>query len=140
MRQTAFRQAAVPLPPPSAERDWRGALRRSAVPALAASLLCLLPNLLAAADAARGEGLFLRYCRGCHGKDGRGGAHTFMPHVDTLTRKGYIDALPDDYLEQVITEGGKGTGKSSYMPAWGGTLSQQDIQDIIAHIRSLPLY
>jgi cytochrome c len=29
--------------------------------------------------ATHGEALYMRYCRGCHGEDGRGGAHTFMP-------------------------------------------------------------
>ncbi|MDX1542228.1 MAG: c-type cytochrome, partial [Geminicoccaceae bacterium] len=46
-------------------------------------------------DPAAGAGLYKRYCRGCHGEDGRGGAHTFMPHIDTLTKKDYIEFLPD---------------------------------------------
>lgn len=91
-------------------------------------------------DAERGRDLFLQYCRGCHGADGRGGAHTFMPHVDTLTKKGYIDLVPDDYLFTVIAEGGESVGKSAYMPAWGGKLDEGDIRDLVAHIRSLPLY
>ena len=69
-----------------------------------------------------------------------GGAHTFMPHVDTLTKKGYIEQMPDEYLAFVIGEGGEAAGKSAYMPAWKSKLSEQDIQDIIAHIRSLPTY
>jgi cytochrome c553 len=31
-------------------------------------------------------------------------------------------------------------GKSSMMPAWEATLSEQDIKDVIAHIRTLPTY
>jgi mono/diheme cytochrome c family protein len=31
-------------------------------------------------------------------------------------------------------------GKNSYMPAWESTLSEQDIKDVIAHIRALPTY
>lgn len=91
-------------------------------------------------DQERGAALYKRYCRGCHGADGRGGAHTFMPHVANLTRKGYIDLLPDSYLFEVIAEGGKAVGKSAYMPAWKSKLSEQDIADIIAFIRSLPTY
>jgi mono/diheme cytochrome c family protein len=91
-------------------------------------------------DPARGENLYLRYCQGCHGKDGRGGGHTFMPHVDRLTEKGYIDLLPDEYLYQVITEGGQVVGKSGYMPAWKSTLSDQDVHDVIAHIRRFRLH
>lgn len=91
-------------------------------------------------DADAGAKLYQRYCRGCHGEDGRGGAHTFMPHIGTLTKKDYIEFLPDTYLFTVIAEGGVAVGKSSYMPAWGGTLSEDEIKDIIAHIRTLPTY
>ena len=63
-----------------------------------------------------------------------------MPHVDRLTEKGYIDLLPDEYLYQVITEGGPVVGKSGYMPAWKSTLSDQDVHDLIAHIRGFRLH
>jgi mono/diheme cytochrome c family protein len=91
-------------------------------------------------DADHGADLYKRYCSGCHGADGRGGAHTFMPHVQNLTEKDYIELVPDGYLYQVIAEGGAAVGKNSYMPAWESTLSEQDIKDVIAHIRALPTY
>ena len=50
--------------------------------------------------------LYKRYCGGCHGADGRGGAQTFMPHIQNLTQKDYIEFLPDGYLFTVIAEGG----------------------------------
>jgi mono/diheme cytochrome c family protein len=89
-------------------------------------------------DAARGAPLYKRYCRGCHGEDGRGGAHTFMPHIQNLTKADYIEFIPDGFLYTVIAEGGAAVGKSGYMPAWQGTLSEQDIKDVIAFIRTLP--
>ncbi len=91
-------------------------------------------------DAKHGAALYKRYCRGCHGEDGRGGAHTFMPHIQNLTKKDYIELVPDGYLYTVITEGGEAVGKNGYMPAWQSTLSVQDIKDVIAYIRSLPTY
>ena len=91
-------------------------------------------------DAAHGAALYQRYCRGCHGEDGRGGAHTFMPHIENLTKKDYIEFIPDGFLFTVITEGGAAVGKSGYMPSWGGTLSEQDTKDVIAFIRTLPTY
>jgi mono/diheme cytochrome c family protein len=90
--------------------------------------------------AAHGETLYQRYCRGCHGEDGRGGAHTFMPHIQNLTKKDYIEFIPDGFLFTVIAEGGEAVGKSDYMPAWRGTLSEQNIKDVIAFIRTLPTY
>jgi cytochrome c oxidase cbb3-type subunit 3 len=110
---------------------------------LTLAVLWMAPAAASAAEAGdprHGRELFLKYCRGCHGADGRGAAHTFMPHVDTLTKKGYIELVPDEYLFTVIAEGGQAVGKSSYMPAWAPTLSEQDVRDLIAHIRSLPSY
>lgn len=98
------------------------------------------PPPLPKGDAERGATLYGRYCRGCHGVDGQGDGLVFMPHVNNLTRKGYIDQLPDSYLHYVILKGGESVGKSAYMPAWEGTLSTQDMADVIAHIRSLPTY
>jgi mono/diheme cytochrome c family protein len=106
--------------------------------AVAALLLspAMLPAAIAAGDAHRGETIFLRYCQGCHGPDGRGGGKGFMPHVGPLARKGYIETMPDEYLAAVITEGGLAVGKSGYMPSWKTTLTEQDIADVIAFIRT----
>ena len=91
-------------------------------------------------DVKTGAKLYKRYCQGCHGDDGRGGAHTFMPHIENLTKKGYIELLPDSYLFLVIADGGEAVGKSAYMPAWKVKLGDKDIKDIIAHIRAMPTF
>lgn len=91
-------------------------------------------------DLNNGGKLYRQYCTGCHGEDGRGGGHTFMPHVDRLTKKGYVDLLPDEYLVDVIAEGGKYYGKSSFMPSWKEALTIKEMQDIVAYIRTLPLH
>lgn len=91
-------------------------------------------------DSESGAKLYKRYCRGCHGDDGRGGAHTFMPHIENLTKKGYIELLPDSYLYTAIADGGEAIGKSAYMPAWKSKLSDQEVKDIIAHIRVMPTF
>jgi mono/diheme cytochrome c family protein len=96
----------------------------------------MLPAAIAAGDARHGETIFLQYCQGCHGPDGRGGGKGFMPHVGPLARKGYIETMPDEYLAAVIAEGGLAVGKSAYMPSWKTTLTQQDITDVIAFIRT----
>ena len=91
-------------------------------------------------DAASGASLYKRYCRGCHGEEGKGDGLVFMPHVNNLTKKGYIDQLPDTYLMLAIAKGGPGIGKSSYMPSFEDTLTTEQRKDLIAYIRSLPLY
>ena len=96
----------------------------------------MLPAASAAGDSRHGETIFLQYCQGCHGPDGRGGGKGFMPHVGPLARKGYIETVPDEYLADVIAEGGLAVGKSAYMPSWKTTLTQQDTADVIAFIRT----
>ena len=96
---------------------------------------------LADGDMVRGNELFQQYCQGCHGPDGRGGRKDgFMPRPQNLTKKGYIDQLPDEYLFTVITKGGEGVNKSGYMPSFGTTFSEDDIGNLIAFIRSLARY
>jgi mono/diheme cytochrome c family protein len=63
-----------------------------------------------------------------------------MPHIENLTKKDYIELIPDSYLYEVIADGGEAVGKSAYMPAWKVKLDDQDIKDIIAHVRSMPTY
>ena len=63
-----------------------------------------------------------------------------MPHVHNLTKKDYIELVPDGYLYTVIAEGGEAVGKNSYMPAWKNTLTTEQIKDVIAYIRTMPTY
>jgi mono/diheme cytochrome c family protein len=118
---------------------WRNCAR-AALCCLAVVAASLSPNMLGAAvaggDAQHGKAIFLQYCQGCHGPDGKGGGKGFMPHIGPLARKGYIETLPDDYLADVIAEGGAAAGKSAFMPVWKNTLSQQDIADVVAFIRT----
>jgi mono/diheme cytochrome c family protein len=100
------------------------------------SILLQIPVAMAAGDAHHGQAIYNRYCQGCHGPDGKGGGKGFMPHVGPLARKGYIETLPDEYLEGVIEEGGEMAGKSAFMPSWKTTLSKRDIADVIAYIRT----
>jgi mono/diheme cytochrome c family protein len=91
-------------------------------------------------DRAKGHDLYLRYCSGCHGEDGRGEAKTFRPSVGNLAVKQLMDRLPDEYLFTVIKNGGSAVGKNAAMPAWRSQLSDQEIRDIIAFVRTLARY
>jgi mono/diheme cytochrome c family protein len=121
---------------------WRNCTQAALFCCLVVVTSSLSPVMLRAAaaaggDARRGQAIFLQDCQGCHGPDGRGGGKGFMPHVGPLARKGYIETLPDDYLADVIAEGGAAAGKSAFMPSWKNTLTPQDITDVVAFIRTL---
>ena len=90
-------------------------------------------------DKEHGEKLYNRYCRGCHGEEGKGDGLVFMPHINNLSKKGYIEELPDTYLLLAIQKGGPGIGKSNYMPSFETTLNMEQIKNIIGYVRSLPL-
>jgi len=92
----------------------------------------------AAADRNLGHGkeLFVRYCSGCHGVDGRGEAKTFQPNVGNLSVKELMDQLTDEYLFTVIKKGGAAVGKNAAMPAWQTQLDDAQIWDIIGFVRT----
>ncbi len=84
----------------------------------------------ARADDPPGAKLFATYCAACHGASGKGGFAT------AVGDQAYLDAHKDDALTQVIAN-----GTSKGMPAWGkakgGTLTDDQIADIVAFLRSL---
>ena len=88
-------------------------------------------------DVAHGKELFLRYCSGCHGEDGRGEAKTFRPNVANLSVKGLMDQMTDDYLFSAIKNGGAAVGKNAAMPAWKSQLNDEEIWDVVSFVRTL---
>lgn len=94
-------------------------------------------------DATRGEALYKKYCWICHGEEGRGdgpiaqSVGQFGATPLDFTNKKLMDTRTDLDLYFAIFGGGEGIGKSRYMPAWGGSLSEQQIWDLVAYLRSL---
>lgn len=88
----------------------------------------------------RGRMIFLHYCAHCHGPSGAGdGQNSYgleTPPRDLLAVE--MDALSDEHLRKVITEGGAANGLSPLMPPWGHTLEPHRINDLVALIRVLP--
>ena len=108
--------------------------------ALAALLLAFAPmQALAEGDLAQARETYDQMCAGCHGfrGDGKDGTKSgFVPRVPTLANKEYVDGLPDDYLFLVIKKGGAYMGKMAAMPAWEKKFSDEEIHDLVAHIRT----
>jgi mono/diheme cytochrome c family protein len=108
--------------------------------ALIAMLLAAVPvGAVAEPDLARAKETFDQMCAGCHGTSGNGQEGTksgFVPRVGTLANKAYMASVPDDFLVLIIQKGGAYMGKIASMPAWEKKLSEQEIRDIVAHIRT----
>jgi mono/diheme cytochrome c family protein len=90
----------------------------------------------------QGEGkkLYAAYCASCHGETGKGdgvAAKSLPVKPQDHTNGGVMNKMTDQSLVDVISKGGGGTGKSSFMPAWGASLNEKQVRDIVAYIRSL---
>jgi len=89
-------------------------------------------------DVERGAALHVKHCAECHGADGK--AEVIVMHMDVPPRDQsdpvYMKTLPDAFLYLAICRGGEGVGKNFIMPAWGDLLSDQDIKDLVAQIRT----
>lgn len=89
-------------------------------------------------DAAKGKETFQTTCAACHGAEGKGdgvAAAALDPKPRNLSDAAYVSTLSDEHLYKVISEGGAAVGLSPMMAAWGGTLSKQDIWNVIAYLR-----
>src|SRR4030095_508246 len=94
-------------------------------------------------DVAAGKAKFEQNCAVCHGTSGKGdgpGAAALNPKPRDYTNAAYMKTRSDDQLRKVIKEGGAASGFSAVMPPWGGTLSDQDITNVIAYIRTFSKY
>lgn len=109
------------------------------------TLLCMaaltLPLLSEAkGDAEKGKASFKTFCVTCHGEKGDGdgpGAAALNPKPAKFSDSKYMSTLTDDHLVKVISEGAASVGKSAMMVSWKGVLNPQQIQDVVAYIRTL---
>ena len=100
----------------------------------------------AAGDAAKGKVIFTTNCASCHGESGKGDGPVgaaLNPHPRDFTKAEFkFDAAKDGKpgsdaaLTNVIKNGAGVYGGSPLMAPWGGTLSDADIQNVIAYIRT----
>ena len=74
-----------------------------------------------------GDGLFNIACKSCHGIDGFG-----TPMAPALNNQIFLSDYPDAAIYQIIAGGVSGT----LMPAWGSRLNDQEIQSLVAYMRS----
>lgn len=109
---------------------------------LSTLVLCLVwyPLSLQAANVQVGKALYQQYCSTCHGPQGKGNgpaAAAMRPKPRDHTDGNYMNKLSDAHLMKVISKGGAAVGRSPLMPPWEGTLSPQQIRDVIAYLRTL---
>ena len=77
-------------------------------------------------DAASGEEVYAATCASCHGDDAAGGA------LGPTLVSADLAAKDDDFFRETINNGRAGTA----MPPWQGVLSPQQVEDVIAFLRT----
>jgi mono/diheme cytochrome c family protein len=89
-------------------------------------------------DAERGAALHMENCAECHGYDGK--AEVIVMHMDEPPRDEtdveYMKTLSDLFMYLAICKGGEQVGRSLVMPGWGDYFTDQEIRDLIAHVRT----
>lgn len=106
-------------------------------------LVSVAPGLVfaqAKGDAKAGKAKYDANCIGCHGPTGRGdgaAAAALNPKPQDHTNGNVMNVLTDQYLFDIIKGGGKAVQKAPIMPAASKKLTDQDIWDMVAYIRSL---
>jgi mono/diheme cytochrome c family protein len=87
--------------------------------------------------APKAERLYLGLCATCHGSDGKGSWRAAL----FLVRPGRLDDAilgrrTDQYLFDLVKHGGAPIGRPG-MPAFGSTLSDAEIEQMVAYVRGL---
>jgi cytochrome c oxidase cbb3-type subunit 3 len=124
--------ASPPIPPPAAQ---------PAPPPAAPPPAPAAPAAATPGDAvARGAVHYKMFCATCHGEDGctaGPGAAGLNPQPAHHCDGNYMNKLTDEHIFKTIKEGGASVGKSPLMAPWGGTLTDDQIHDVVAFVRSL---
>ena len=111
----------------------------AAIGAFAGGLAWLLDTPKPPPGAPKAERLYLGLCATCHGPDGQGSwrAALFLVRPGKLSDAATLDGRSDQYLFDLIKHGGAPIGRPG-MPAFGATLGDEDIHEMVRYVRGLP--
>ncbi|MEN8711044.1 MAG: c-type cytochrome [Arenicellales bacterium] len=93
-------------------------------------------------DAIHGKQVYLDHCAECHGASGNGGKGTGVTMsrprsqpilAPALNNRGFLVSASDEMIKNTLIKGRKGTPMKSYLKEG---LSEQDINDVVAYVRS----
>ena len=126
----------APTPEPSPEPVPAPEPEPEPKPAGAGATYPCLPG-----DAASGQVQYVTLCASCHGASGDGSGpagQALDPRPARHDDGTYMNALSNDELFQVISEGGAAAGKSPLMAPWGAALGgDEGVWDVVAFVRTL---
>jgi len=86
----------------------------------------------------RGQTMFAQNCASCHGDFGEGGLNPTNPNqlIAAIGTAEFLNTRDDSTLFQIITQGQPDQGMSPFGTANGGNLDDDQINSIVAYLRS----
>jgi cytochrome c oxidase cbb3-type subunit 3 len=91
-------------------------------------------------DEAQGKRIFYAQCVWCHADAtpaGPSNRSNLNPMPVLMNDGTALNHESDQYLENIIALGGSAVSKSAMMPPYGQTLTQQEIQQLVAYTRAI---
>lgn len=141
--------AAIAVPGRIRPRAWRTGLRAVvtglALAAAAAAAAAdapqrtdgaLLPRDSTEAAVFRGGLVYANYCVTCHGINADGNGRAARLHNPRPSNLRASDKN-DNYINLIVRRGGEAIGRSPRMPPWGEELTDEQIGDVVAFVRSV---
>lgn len=125
------------------EQRWAGPGLVVKTTALLLGLVLLLAGMVSArprGDAKNGRELYQEKCSLCHGSQGEGwdwSKKVAKPPVPVPDLAKVAPERSDKFLFDVVKEGGEAVGQTRFMPPFGFQLSDQEVWDLVAYMRSL---
>jgi mono/diheme cytochrome c family protein len=86
----------------------------------------------------QGRRIFYQQCVWCHADTtpaGPSNRSNVTPDPPLMNDGAILNAESDASLQRTISRGGSAVGKSAMMPPYGSTLTQEEINDLIAYMR-----
>ncbi len=106
-----------------------------------AAILLVFSYYGSIAQAADVKQVFTFYCAQCHGAEGKGDGPNvtddFPVNPRNFTKTDEMNKLSDSEIKNVILKGGPIASKSAMMPPWGKTLTEEEVDALVKHLRVL---
>lgn len=103
------------------------------------SLCSILSFSVSPAVAEDASALYKQHCLKCHGAEGKGDGEALKKvkgKATDWTNKAEMAKLTDQYVFDIIWNGGGGVGKSKVMPAYKTKLKEEEAKQLATFVRS----
>jgi mono/diheme cytochrome c family protein len=96
----------------------------------------LLPRDSVEAAVFRGGLVYANYCVTCHGINADGNGRAARLHTPRPANLRASDKN-NTYIAMIVRRGGEAVGRSPGMPPWGEELTDEQVNDLVAFVRSV---